>query len=550
MIDKNLTESAWKSFAKGASYKDAPLLKAVAGLDKAEKEGPQAQLDALDDLDKQVKALRSAHKGDKDLAAQLDKLEKAADALRKSAEKDLKAAESSEDEEEDSPALLTSKLIPLVKQVRKGDLVLKAMIVTAGKDAAVLLARRAISPARSKLLKEYLGASGGAKIILGECLLEENALTFVVQSQAAGLAKKLKAALQTQTDLKLKVRVRGEDPADIDEEGEEDVADGKGGVADIEPPPVDPLQQQFDTRLAAMEPLIAAALRVQRGDTTKIRAVADFAREKGGNGNPAAGLKALDTLEQLLRAAASAPPPPGGEAQGQSVEPGAAFNARLAALMPKVKEAIAAAAPNATDIKLKVSEAGVFARKREFDRAHVLLDEAEDLMQGRDGAAPPKPKQEPGGDPGAQAGNADTTGTAPPPKGANVAYTQSRLVWDQTRKKVQAELRKLEASILDVCKEEPDFDDIASGTRDLFEMLEVLDERLIDTLDEALNAEDPQERKALHAEAREIVDEYLEFVREDELLQDIDSNGFIDVAIHSTLTATLGVLSRRLAELG
>ena len=61
------------------------------------------------------------------------------------------------------------------------------------------------------------------------------------------------------------------------------------------------------------------------------------------------------------------------------------------------KEVIAAAGPKATDIKLKVSEAGVFGRKREFDRAHALLDEAEALMEGlTPGGTPAKgPEQAP-----------------------------------------------------------------------------------------------------------------------------------------------------------
>lgn len=551
MTDKHLTESAWKSFAKGGDYKDSALLKALAALSKAERDGPQAVLDALDEIEKQLKTLRSAHKGDKELTGYLDKVEKAADAQRKASEKDLKEAEASEDEEEDSPVLLTSKLVPLIKLVRKGDVVMKAMIVTTGKETAVMLSKRAIAPTRSKLLKEYLGASGGAKTILGDCLLEENAITFVVQSQAAGLAKKLKLALHKQTELRLKIRVRGEDPDDLDEEGEE----GEGGDADqpqagsgTDAPQPDELQARFDARLAKLEPLIAATLRAQRGDVARIRAVADFAREKGGGGNPAAGLKALDAVEQLLRAAVDgagtkpkADEKPDGDSQ---VDPATAFTARLTALMPKVKEALTAAGPNATDVKLKVSEAGMLARKREFDQAHALLDEAESLLQGGVDAGGPQADPKPDV-------STPTSPTAPPTaKGANVAYTQSRLAWDQTRKKVQAELRKLEASILDICKDEPDFGEIASGTKDLFELMEVLDERLIDTLDEALNAEDPEARKELHDEAREIVAEYLEFVKENELLQEIDSNGFVDVAIHSTLTATLGVLSRRLAELG
>jgi len=388
MTDKHLTELAWKTFAKGGDYKDAALLKALAALAKAERDGPQAMLDALDDVEKQLKALRSAHKGNKDLAGYLDKVEKAADAQRKLSDKDLKEAEASDDEE-DSPALLTSKLVPLIRQVRKGDVVMKAMIVTTGKDTAVMLSKREIAPTRSKLLKEYLGASGGVKTILGDCLLEANAITFVVQSQAAGLAKTLKAALLAQTELRLKVRVRGQDPDDIDEDGEpeEEGQTAPGDIrsetkpdstADAQQQP-DADKQRFEQRLAQLEPLVAAMLAAQRGDTNKIRALAEFARDKGP-ANPAAGLKALESLEAMLRAAAATPSTAQPESPVRDVEPGAAFNARMAALLPRVKDFMAAAGPQAAELKLKVSEAGALARKREFDRGHALLDEAEALL--------------------------------------------------------------------------------------------------------------------------------------------------------------------------
>lgn len=390
MTDKHLTELAWKTFAKSGAYKDAALLKALSALSKAERDGPQAMLDALDDVEKQMKLLRSAHKGNKELTGYLDKVEKAAEAQRKISDKDLKEAEAADDDE-DSPALLTSKLVPLIKQVRKGDVVMKAMIVTTGKDTAVMLSKREIAPTRSKLLKEYLGASGGVRTILGDCLLEANAITFVVQSQAAGLAKTLKAALLAQTELRLMVRVRGQDPDDIDEDGEPE-EEGQTAPGDIrsetKPDSTADAQQQpdadwqrFEQRLAQLEPLVAAALAAQRGDATKIRAVIEFARERGAV-HPASGMKALDSLEALLRAAATPQTTPRPDIPANDVEPGAAFNARLSALLPRIKDFMATAAPQAAEVKLKVSEAGVLARQREFDRAQALLDEAEQLLMG------------------------------------------------------------------------------------------------------------------------------------------------------------------------
>lgn len=82
-----------------------------------------------------------------------------------------------------------------------------------------MLSRRPISPSGRKLLTDYLG-HGSPRFFPGICLFEANAYTFVVKTQAAGLAKKIKAALLKQIELRLKVRVRGEDPNDVDDDGD------------------------------------------------------------------------------------------------------------------------------------------------------------------------------------------------------------------------------------------------------------------------------------------------------------------------------------------
>jgi hypothetical protein len=417
MADKALTESAWKAFSKSGDYKDAAFVKALAALDKAGKSGAQAELDALDEIDKQAEALRKAHKADKKLGDYLDDVEKALGKQRKASEEALAAerkaaASSSSDDEEESPALLTSKMVPLIREVKKGGIVLQSLIAVAGKETVVLLSRKAISPARGKLLKEQMEKPAGLKFIRGECTLENNAITFIVQGQAAGLAKRLKAALLEQVEQRLKIRVRGEDPNDIDEDAEED-DNAAGGTTqdstaddpdDTPAPTPDPsLQTRFEGRLAKIEPLIAEVLKAQRGDVSKIRAIAAFAREKGKERLWEAGLQSLDMLDKLLAAAAGGgtETPPPTETPSTGVEPGAAFNARLAALMPKVKEALAAGGESATDVKLKVSEAGVFARKREFDKAQALLDDVEALLeQGAQGSGP---KNDPDEDPKAAA---------------------------------------------------------------------------------------------------------------------------------------------------
>jgi hypothetical protein len=339
MSDKNLTELEWKKFSKGRGLKDAAFVKALAALETGKT--PEAKLAALDDIDKQADALRKANKADKEIAGYLDDTDKAAAKERKLVEFEAKKAAQKDqggDDEEETPALLTTKMIPLLRAVRKGD-PMKAMVAIAGKDVAVLLSKRSIAPTRRKLLQEFLGVSGGVKFAIGDCIWEENAHTFVLQTAAAGLAKKVKAAVLAQTDMRVKVRVRGEAPDDIDDDGE--------------------------------------PAEVEQGESESTE-----------------GLKASGAIPEAPPMTATKEEPKDAPATAVADADTTAFNTRLAALMPKVKETIVAAGPFASDVKLKVSEAGMLARKKEFAPAHAMLDDVEKMM-GPGAAKPPAPATAP-----------------------------------------------------------------------------------------------------------------------------------------------------------
>jgi hypothetical protein len=143
-----------------------------------------------------------------------------------------------------------------------------------------------------------------------------------------------------------------------------------------------------------------------------------------------------------------------------------------------------------------------------------------------------------------------------PPGGAPglVALQTSRLAWDNFRKNAQSQLRALEASITqavaahnadDAAEDEYDDGDVASGVRALYGILDKLDARLIDKLDQALGVEGPARQK-LHDEAAGIVREYQAVVDADPLLGKIDVNGFSNTTIHASAQQTLAELARQL----
>lgn len=583
-IDKSLTEAHWKAFAKGGSYKDAALLKALTALDKAQKQGPDAELKALDEIEQEAASLRKAHKADKDLSAQLDKLDKAASAHRKQAEQSRKQQQNDEDEDEDSPALLTTKLLPLMRQVPKGD-TLHAMVVTGGTEAAVMLARRPIAPARAKVLKEYLGVSGGSKIILGTCIFEAGAHTFVLQTQAAGMAKRLKEALRRQLELRFKVRVRGLDPNDVDEAAEDDPQAGPDTNAPEssipeppeppsstppqppEPPPMpgqqaspeEAARKAFEARFAAMAGRLQQALRNPAADASKIRALVAFAQSKAGSAAYTAAAQGLDALEKMLaaldgQAPSPVPPPP---------DAAAAFNARLAALLPQAKTVIAAGTPEGQAIKLQVSEAGALARQRDFAAAHALLDQVQaalakagqDLTGSQNQGEPdvPQGQQQPIREEGQSSGqpqdpqaeqnvasNDDPVGNeapnqdAPPvDKRTLLNYRKSLLAFRTAKDLVSSRIQALKAAIPNQLPDQANLADLLAQT------LDEQNEELLDLVDRAFNAsQDPQSPAT--QELAEALDAYIADLSDNELVQEVDRNPFgVATDIESTLVEAL-----------
>ena len=132
-------------------------------------------------------------------------------------------------------------------------------------------------------------------------------------------------------------------------------------------------------------------------------------------------------------------------------------------------------------------------------------------------------------------------------KGASlVALQQVRLAWDQTRKQIQVDLKTLEGSILAACEEDEEVESEDVDVAVLQTVLDGLDNRLIDKLDEALNAADPAQRAKLNQEAKGIAAEYSAFINGNALMADIDDSGFTPVAIRKSAVGALTLLSSKL----
>jgi flagellar motor protein MotB len=136
--------------------------------------------------------------------------------------------------------------------------------------------------------------------------------------------------------------------------------------------------------------------------------------------------------------------------------------------------------------------------------------------------------------------------SAPQVKGSLVTYIQAKLAWRTVRTQVQTELQKVEQAILEACNEEPNLGEIAGKVKKLYTILNTIDERLIDKLDEALKAPTPEKKDFADQQSRSLIKEYLAFVNGNQLMGVIDNNPFAPVDVKGRLVATLTDLDNKI----
>lgn len=142
-------------------------------------------------------------------------------------------------------------------------------------------------------------------------------------------------------------------------------------------------------------------------------------------------------------------------------------------------------------------------------------------------------------------------GTSGPEVGEDVQpFAVSRLKWEKTRETMHAELGKLKTAIAAACKSEPGLADLAAMVGDLDDYLKALDTRLIDRLDEVVNAAQGPEREARKEAARSVLAEYQAELEKD-FFSDVDgNNGFVNVSVAASASAALADIADVLAPRG
>jgi hypothetical protein len=437
-----------------------------------------------------------------------------------------------DDDDGVKPETMSEESLNFLEQVRKGKARNFVMSVKGAKVRSLIIKKKKV---KDKDKKECRGQ--GYQPVFGVASGMGANVTFTVaksdgfaEAPGRGKVEKLKKFLKEQTDKAFKPQWEVVDTPPPIPFDEEDLSD--------------PLIAKF----MKLEPVINKVCDEQPDRVGEVTEQASEIREllQDEETRSSAGAKIdafVQFLKQLLAGPApSSPKPPGPPTEDSKTEQAKSddvvrqkLHLALAKLAPVIKQAI----QNHPQRRQEILEA-VAAAKQPLDR--------EQLAEAKQGLIALS----------ALAKELATPKTPPPAQKEPVSLVvlqKSRLAWDAVRKRVQTELQELERSIVSAVQEhnaaedaedEYDESELAAGTKQLYTILDRLDERLIDKLDEALNAEDPQVRQARHGEAVTIIQEYQAFVDTDPLLAAIDENGFTSSTIRKSITTTLGTLASKL----
>jgi hypothetical protein len=544
MADK-IGEAPWKAFVKkqklAVELDDKDLVKLLARLDKTDERKPEPRLEVLKDLSneipRQVTALAKLKKqlGDKPFGLVKDELYailEEVEALQKKTRAALEAEEaaSDEDDEDSKPSALVDPkaLLKQLTMCRKDpDRTVRFAYVDGKDKQAAMLALHPRMSAR--MLFSKLQAAAGVKAgAFGTAWIDGTSLMLQLDKPLSGLVKKVRAPVKHCGFRISKVVLWNEDGTVFEQDVEAGEA-GEGGevgnaaTTPTTATPTAPPQPSvtYEAKLAVLQPRVKQAADAGSPDSLKHQRLMEFAAGKAEAKDFLGAIAALKQVEQLLDGAAPKP-------TGNNVDADVAFKARMVALVPKIKDALADGHPGAQTAKLKASEAGLLAGKRNFEGAHQLLDEAEQALLGNgQGANAPKP---PGA--GAQeAAQAIPTGRV----GMEVLRNELRTLRAQAIGGMHQLVTQLKAD------PHPQAGAIAQVVTQLTQQMPSEMDNVLMQMDEAMRAQDTATVATLRGHVRQLATEWLTFLQSNEApIQGCETNPWgIPIQIDKPFRASL-----------
>lgn len=385
-VQKKHAAVDWKLFAEGWAKAAKTAAELEAAGSKRDKIYQSSVLPLKKDAQAIVSLAKAAEKkADKPLAATLKSISKSAEAyadaidacaqaLQEDFEKAQDALPEDDDEESVPSALLNPKLLfKQLTQCRKDpQRTMKFAFVDSKDKQPALLAMHPRMSGRA-LFKKLQAAAGVKSGAYGTAWVDGMSLMLQLDKPLSGLVKKVRPAVKA-CGFRISKAVLWNADGTVFEQDEQ--ADDTPDEPVVQPVPTAPPQPAatYEAKLAALALRVKKAADEGSGDASKHQRLLEFAAGKAAGRDFLVAVSALKQLEQLLDN-------PAPKVEGVDPEAGPAFKARLAALIPKLKDAAAAGETVAADLKLQASEAGTYASKKDFGQANRLLDAIEQALE-------------------------------------------------------------------------------------------------------------------------------------------------------------------------
>lgn len=360
---------------------------------------------------------------------------------------------------------------------------------------------------------------------------EGSTLTLALESNpVGGLKKKLEQLLKHFKPLPFDtvvLTVDGEVVADLPDPDDPDAE-----------APRSPQAVKLESALHALQSLLDATLEAQPNRQTELEGASRRIRQLIAEENLVQAQTELLAFGKLLQSLQ-----PQTATTNQTANASEEDQCRQAKnrIYPQVKAAITAAPDQKSALLQQLAAADKQEKAGDFAEAMRLYNEL--------GALAEQSLSTQGTTQGSQ------TDDAPVANVPTVVFQQIRLTWEAARKRLQEELTMVISAIQTAVQKhnaEPDVeeiidaDELQRGLQKMQGILERLDTRLLDKLDEALNATDLPTRQKKHREAKGIVNEYLEFIGQDQIMAKIDENGFAVTKVRAVVEGALKTMAGKL----
>ncbi|MFO0906359.1 MAG: hypothetical protein U0939_25360 [Pirellulales bacterium] len=401
------------------------------------------------------------------------------------------------------------------------------LVIKGTSVVGMIVQKKTISEAM--VLKAKTDFKGNA-VLQGVCVGNGGELNFEVLGAEPSLAiKKVKDFVSESADLAIKpqwVVVPAFTSVIDDDEPPTSNAPPISSVTPPVPPPPPPppppnapapgseLAMQFKQQLTELSPRYKQALSGKPSNQAELESLMAATLEAAKTSQFAVALQRLGALRDKLSA------PVGND-------PAARFNERLKQMLPRIKSA--GGTPAGEKASELAREAGLGARKQDFDSAHRLLDEAESVLQGRETNT-------------SQGGSSSTQQGLPPEIAPGIVEKRKFLAfrWPKIPEEVRTNLEALRDSIEANLPEE-DADLLVDLSQDYLD--EFCDE-IKDAIDDAINEGD-----AKYAKAISVIRTYRAKIAQEELIQHLKANSLqANIAVESILLRALDEVEQQLAK--